>query len=454
MAENYVLQTINPMEVAMRGFQGIQALRQSQQQNALLAAQEQAAQAQAMKVQQEVQAAQRFQQDMVTLYNQFETGEVKPQDILRVIGANPQLSEPIQKLVGQMTSNQKATEFQAANDLFTAIELNDAPRVEAIINRNIAAAENAGDTDQASQERALLKLYQQDPKAAGLNMAFRMAVLDDTGERFTKQLEAIQTYRLAPGEIAKQQGELAQQAAELGLTKATTQKVLADAAAGSIAAATARINLERARAGGDPAVMTEEQFKAEKDLRGEVTKYTSSRTNARTALTNMRIAAGQNTGSGDIVLVTTFRKMIDEGSVVRETEAAQSEAAQSLLGRAQSLIDQINRGTRLSPQVRRDILAVSESIARQVEVIANDRLAPVRQTIRDYGLEPTRVFGASDVAPPAPVAPAAPAAPAAAPAAPRSQAAQIRARGGNRLPPQQTAPERPRVVNVQPRPKT
>lgn len=192
MANPYTFETINPMDVALRGFQGIQTLRQNERQSALLQAQQQAMQAQVRKAEQEMAEAQRFQTDMARLYRQFETGNVRPEAVLSVIAANPQLSEPIQKLMASQTEQERIANFQTANDLYTAAEIGDAPRFARLIDDMIAAAENEGDADGAQVARGIKQTFERDPASAKTTLAMQMAYIDP--DRFKKQIEAIQTY--------------------------------------------------------------------------------------------------------------------------------------------------------------------------------------------------------------------------------------------------------------------
>lgn len=454
MANSYILETINPMDVALRGFQGIQAIRQMQGQSALLQAQQEEAQARAAAVQQEMRQAQENAAAVATLYDEIKGGTMRPESVFRVIQSNPALAGALENLRKGMSQDQITADFDVNNNLLTAAELGDLDRAKGMIDQQIAAYENAGDTQKAGAARAMRQLLATDPIQFKEAISLNLASLDP--DRFKKRTEAIQTYRLAPGELEKQKGELAQQAAELGLTDAQTKKVLRDVAETNARIAAIAAQAEAAKNAGGGIVPPEDRFKAETDLRKEYQNRSARFTEAYISFQNLTNQVALGTAAGDTAAIKMLEKILDPGSVVREAEFAQRRGS---LGDAFDQLDSLTRSLRgkglLTPRQRQELEASARLFIESAVKLEREERANFDRMVNDYGLNPRNIFSTVPVEVPTPTTPPAqPAAPASAPAAPRSQAAQIRAFGGNRLPPQRAAPERDEIVDVQARPRT
>jgi len=129
---------------------------------------------------------------------------------------------------------------------------------------------------------------------------------------------------------------------DLGLTRAQTASALA--AAGKSSAETKKIALElealRASGGVDPA----KQFDMESKLRKEYTDRTKAYGQLESTYQNMQSSSNAKTGAGDIALITQFMKMLDPGSVVRETEFATARDTAGLFDRLANQAENLKSG--------------------------------------------------------------------------------------------------------------
>jgi len=173
------------------------------------------------------------------------------------------------------------------------------------------------------------------------------------------------------------------------------------------------IRIEEKQAKSDEGLTLQQKIAEEARLRGEYTKRTEDLAAAERNFQTIQTSAADNSGAGDIALVTSFMKMLDPGSVVRETEFATAANAGGMLARLKAIATKVENGQFLSADQRADF----QRLAGQYLQAAKEQEAPVRDSyqaiIDNYGLNPVNVFGTRAVttAPPA-VPPGAAAAPA------------------------------------------
>jgi tetratricopeptide (TPR) repeat protein len=386
---------VNPLESALAGFQtGQQILGQQQRaqaQNALIMAQQAEAQAKAQQVQAEVAAAQSLQNDMADLVNQFEAGNVKPSTIVAVMGRNPQLGTPIKAMYDQLTDEQKTNEFRNASEVYSAMRLGQLDTAKAMLQTQLDAARNSGDMQRAGAVEGILKLADLDAAAATAQLAVGLAGMDPT--KFENTEKALFTFETAPQNRAKLAGDIAKQAADLGLTKVQTQKALQDIEKGNVDIAKARVELANAENIGGGILPPDKRFDAETNIRKEYSAKAAAYNEARAAYSQMLASANQKNGAGDTALITTFRKILDPGSVVRETEFAQTQNIGGVFTRLDALTNQIRGKGLLNDTQRKEITDLAEKFMNASTEYEKKRRESYSAIIAEYGLNPTNVFG-------------------------------------------------------------
>lgn len=131
-------------------------------------------------------------------------------------------------------------------------------------------------------------------------------------------------------------------------------------------------------------------FANEKDL---VAQYSSADpvktySTVRDAYERVRQSAALDTGAGDMGLIYGYMKMLDPGSVVRESEFAMAAQTGSYGEQIQGLVQRVLTGERLTPSQRR---AFEEAAAKLYEESAAN-LASVNEQYTDragrYGVNP------------------------------------------------------------------
>jgi hypothetical protein len=107
-------------------------------------------------------------------------------------------------------------------------------------------------------------------------------------------------------------------------------------------------------------------------------------------------------GAGDIALVTSFMKMLDPGSVVRETEFATAANAGGLLARLTGLAKKVEDGQFLSAQQRADFKRLAGEYLNAAKVQEQGVQQGYQLIVDNYQLDPVNVFGARAATTPAP----------------------------------------------------
>jgi len=154
-----------------------------------------------------------------------------------------------------------------------------------------------------------------------------------------------------------------------------------------------------------------ERFGAEKDLRVEWNKvnypYAEVRANYNklvAALTpkydkNNKEIKDDTKGVGDMAAVFLFMKMLDPGSVVRESEFQAAQATAGIMDRLGIKVSQLKKGDILSPAQRKDFLNLAKEFMDAGSSLKNETRLNLGQAVDNYSLTPQNIFGV-ETAPP------------------------------------------------------
>jgi len=166
-------------------------------------------------------------------------------------------------------------------------------------------------------------------------------------------------------------------------------------------------DLENATEGGPEALALQSQidalitksgfdkeiFDAENEILSSYNKATKSIKESRINYAKMEEAVESADGPGDLALVFSFMKMLDPGSVVRESEFS---AAQNTAGLFQKLLvaaENIQKGDLLSPEQRQSFLELSKKFLEG----GNKSMIKIRRNkglqVKSYNLNAANVFG-------------------------------------------------------------
>jgi hypothetical protein len=137
-------------------------------------------------------------------------------------------------------------------------------------------------------------------------------------------------------------------------------------------------------------------FENEMKLRGEFKSEPVYK-----AFNEMQSAYGQitdslkkNSPAGDLAGATKFMKLLDPGSVVRESELAMAMSATGLLDRATNYAEMVIKGTKLTEAQRKDFQDLADKLYTTAATTYNQKRNEFVTQGSQYGLNAERALGA------------------------------------------------------------
>jgi hypothetical protein len=191
--------------------------------------------------------------------------------------------------------------------------------------------------------------------------------------------------------------DLEQKAAALGLTNAQKNQALATTR--KLGTETQKIALEleglKATGGLDPV----KSFEQEEKLRKEYQTRTKVYGELGTTYNNIKSSSEAKNGPGDIALITGFMKMLDPGSVVRETEFATARDTAGLYERLLNTSQKLQSGQlfSLDSKQRQEYVNLAKQYLDSAQKKAGEDKKALGVVVKNYRLNPENVFGPEDV---------------------------------------------------------
>jgi hypothetical protein len=301
----------------------------------------------------------------------------------------PDRAENIQKMNERMEEGERKAAVKTATDAFAAMETGNVETAKAIVDEYIAAGTAAGQDMRVVQ--GIRSSFDKDPNAAKAGLGIWASNSDP--KRWGEITTAYEARDRSKAEREKAEFDAQNAGQNIGLTKAQINKAMAETNKIGIEAKKAKLELEALEKGTVPDPNLEKRFNNEKTIRGEYRGRVKSYDDARDAYSTIEASASDSTGASDIALVTSFMKMLDPGSVVRETEFATASNASGLLTQLSNLAEKAKKGTFLDPKQRQDFL----NLAKKYLDAADKNEAKVRNQyeniVDQYKLDYQNVFG-------------------------------------------------------------
>jgi hypothetical protein len=141
---------------------------------------------------------------------------------------------------------------------------------------------------------------------------------------------------------------------------------------------------------GDP----KERFAQEEKIRKEWQGRSKMYGELQGTFSTLKASADSANGPGDIALITGFMKMLDPGSVVRETEFATARDTAGLFMQLQNRLQKAQNGQLLSPEQRKEYVALSQKYLDAAQTRAAQERKDLGIVVKNYNLNPQNVFGA------------------------------------------------------------
>ena len=185
--------------------------------------------------------------------------------------------------------------------------------------------------------------------------------------------------------------DINKKAADLGLTNAQKNKVLVETSQLSIAIKKAVLELKALEASGglDPAKAFDQEEKLRKEYQARNKVYSE----LGTTYSNIESSSKAKSGPGDIALITGFMKMLDPGSVVRETEFATARDTAGLYTRLENSLKKAESGQFLQPKQREEFVNLAKQYLDSAQKKAGEDKKALGVVVENYKLNPDNVFG-------------------------------------------------------------
>lgn len=113
----------------------------------------------------------------------------------------------------------------------------------------------------------------------------------------------------------------------------------------------------------------------------------------KSAYSQISAALAQQSPAGDLAGATKLMKILDPGSVVRESELGMAMAASGAMDRLVNYADKIIKGTKLTPTQRKDFQTLADSLNAESVKQYNAKRNEYARFAKDYGLNADRIVG-------------------------------------------------------------
>ena len=138
---------------------------------------------------------------------------------------------------------------------------------------------------------------------------------------------------------------------------------------------------------------TKDDFKNERDLRNDFSGLPTTKAfnEVQSAYDQINVSLSKASPAGDLAAATKLMKILDPGSVVRESELGMAMQASGLMDRAENYAKMVVTGQKLTPTQRKDFGELAERLygaaADRYDSSANE----YRGIASQYNLEPDRI---------------------------------------------------------------
>ena len=314
-----------------------------------------------------------------------------PQAFAMLTAKYPQLREAFKQSYSIISEEQKKNEIAIQGQVYNALNTGNQDVALKLVDERIVAIKNIdGDTSTLDKIRESIV---KDPELAKGSLMFSLSNSMEP-DKFAKYIETRGKVELQPGDVKKQKAEFTKYAKDLNLKDAQIAKIKAETKKLGFESQKAIMELKSKE--GKEGFITDPKdlMKAEQGLRKEWTSRTSDLNSANQNYTKIEIAAKDKTGPGDIALITSFMKMLDPGSVVRETEFATAQNTAGLFDTLTNHLTKLQDGTLLGldDKARQKFVTLSKKYRDAAEEETKSIRKTFENNIKTYGMRPENIF--------------------------------------------------------------
>lgn len=345
------------------------------------------------------------------------------QDHLDFMLLFPDRYKQIKDSYDNLGDEEKKSEIKNMSSIYTPLSQDNIELAKERAEKMAQGYENSGMAQDAAETRDMIKMMDTNPNVLKQEMETGLAYLMGADE-YGKIVKTRQDEELQPGAVEQQEAEtkLSEaravesgssaalkefQAADigkkLGLTDAEINKTISQSK--KLDAETQKILLEAKSLKKTGGIDPDKKFRMEKDIRTEYQKRTSDYISAKQQLAKMKaspvknpskrgaVEEGRATGASDTALVFSFMKMLDPGSVVRESEFAQAQKTGNLYDYLKGLVSQKTEGTFLTPKTRANFQNLAQKYMDAAEKHEKGVRKDLEYNADQYSLDRRNIFG-------------------------------------------------------------
>ena len=302
-------------------------------------------------------------------------------------------AKSVRESFSMLSGERQQNALQQSGQVFAAFKVGRPEIAIGILDRQIEAKRNSGDNEGAMFLETWRDVAKVNPKVTEDYFGFTISQIpggDKVIESAVKLGDERRAEAIAPLDLKKR-------AAELGLTNAQTGQALAQTRKLGIETQKSALELEASKATGglDPEKTFVQEEKIRKEWQGRKKVYNELDGTFR----NIQSSADAKTGPGDIALITGFMKMLDPGSVVRETEFATARDTAGLYDKLLNTSQKMQSGQifALDSKQRQDYVNLAKQYLDSSQKKAGEEKKALNVVVKNYRLNPDNVFGPEDV---------------------------------------------------------
>ena len=300
------------------------------------------------------------------------------------LASDEKQSKAIMEVFAARTTEQNNASLSRSGRTLYAYKNGNTAMGEKLLNTQIEAQRNSGNEEGAKYLETMLSISKESPDAFINMLSANMAMMPGG----TEAIDAVNKIAIESREAGMHIEEVKKVQAETGLKDAQVQEAIQKTE--KLDAETQKLNLEMLAAGTpDP----KQRFDMETKLNEKYTARTKDFTASKSDYQKMKDSAKEDTGPGDVALIFSFMKMLDPGSVVRESEFAIAQNSGGLLESLVVSYAKAKDGDRLTSKQRSNFLV----LAKKYMTASSKHEAAVRGDLQnmvdDYELNGKNVFG-------------------------------------------------------------
>lgn len=271
---------------------------------------------------------------------------------------DPANSERIIKTWGMVDTEQQQTALNESMRIFAGLTSGKPETGLKLLEERRNAALNAKDDDSAKKYQSMIDMFNAGDKGPGMvAVTFGTTIAGMPGGK--DAMDAYAKYR----ETIRADSEMDRINADLEAAKKT--------------------------GGLDP----EKKFASELSLNKEYETRTKAYNESLRLNSVIKESAAAGTGAGDLALINTFMKMLDPGSVVRESEFAQAQDTAGLVSKLAASLGRVQSGQVLVPAQREEFARLADKYMTAAGVNEKKVRDSLGFIVKSYGLNPDNVFG-------------------------------------------------------------